>query len=127
MITPDEPEDLFNYMARRLAAEAAKKAAIEQVWKNANQRWIAFMVVIVHEICLHMERFTADDAYDLYCLNNDPDKPTTHEPRAMGAVMQICAKLGYCYKAGGATLPSRRKSTHTSPRYVWISKLYRKN
>ena len=104
-------------------AEDAKRAAMNQVEDNANHYWIEFMVDCVWDVCRVMLYFTADDVFDRYEDQPDP-KPTTHEPRAMGPVMNRAAKEGLCEKANVPGAPSRRRSLHARPRTVWKSKIY---
>ena len=104
-------------------ADAAKRAAMGQVEDNANEIWLEYMLDRLWEIALTRRSFTADDIYDRY-QDMDGDKPTTHEPRAMGPVFLRAAKLGYCEKAFVPAVPSRRRSLHASPRTVWTSLIY---
>ena len=104
-------------------ADDVKKAAMQQVEDNANEAWIDFMVDCVWDVCRSKLYFTADDVFDRYEEMPDP-KPTTHEPRAMGPVMNRAAKEGLCIKANVPGLPSRRRSLHASPRTVWKSQIF---
>jgi hypothetical protein len=120
----DKTENLFDYAARRAAANDAKQEAMQRVEDNANAAWNTLMLELAHQTCLERRWFTSDDVTDRYTAI-DGDKPTTHEPRALGPVMLRAAKLGYCRKANVAPLPSRRRSLHASPRAVWNSLIAR--
>lgn len=104
-------------------AERAKQAGMDQVEANANEVWIEYMADLVWDVCRARRQFTVDDVFDLYEAAPS-GKPTTHELRAMGPVMNRVAKEGLCEKANVAAQPSRRASLHASPRTVWNSLIY---
>lgn len=112
--------DLFDL----IEAREAKIEGMERVEKNAKQQWMALMLDLAHQVCRERLQFTADDLMDKYDSINNPDKPVTHELRALGPVMMKAAKAGWCSKANCAPIPSRRKSLHASPRAVWKSNIY---
>jgi len=122
----DDGTDMFDYAARRAKAEAAKKAAMEQVEENANERWKLFMTQLAIQQLTIKRRITTDDLRDAYLMSDVADKPTTHELRALGPLMRGLARMGYCHKAV-EFVPSIRRSRHNGPMQVWISDIYRGN
>lgn len=102
-------------------AERAKKKAMDDVERAANERWKILMLQLTHEVCLTHVEFTSDDVMDRYYAIPDPDKPRTHELRAMGPVILNASRQDWCEKANCAPIPSRRRSLHASPRVVWKS------
>jgi hypothetical protein len=106
-------------------AERAKQSAMRLVAQSANQEWLNLMLYLAREVSRTRSYFTSDDVMDAYHAIARPDKPVTHELRAMGPVMVQAARLGYCQKADCAPIPSRRRSLHASPRAVWQSLIHR--
>ena len=104
-------------------ADRAKRLGMKQVEDNANEVWIDFMLGLVWDVCRERRQFTTDDVWDLY-NQSSPQRPTTHELRAMGPVMNRAANEGMCKKANLPGIPSRRASLHASPRTVWDSLIY---
>jgi hypothetical protein len=107
-------DDLFRYAEAR----GARDEALEQVEANADPSWkdAAFEAVVSASRDLH--RFTADDVFDRI-----PHGVATHEPRALGPVMLRAVRAGMIFKANVASIPSRRRSLHASPRTVWESRV----
>ena len=115
--------DLFDHAERTAQAMLAKDRGMSQAAENADQAWADLMLELVRLTCLEQPRFTVDDPMDRYEMI-EGERPTTHEPRAMGPVMMRAAKLGYCRKADLAPIPSRRRSRHASPCAVWESLIF---
>jgi len=105
-------------------AQRAKRAAMKQVEKNANQVWIQHMLDLIWDVCRVKLIFNTDDVYDLYFAEPEWKRPHTHEHRAMGPVMNKAAKEGMCEKAGVPGVPSRRRSRHAAPLTVWRSRIF---
>jgi hypothetical protein len=105
------------------AAQAGKRAGMEQVEASANARWKALMVEIGIAICRQKQRFNTDDMFEIY-ENMSGNKPTTHENRAMGPVMLHLARQHVCVKST-LWMQSRRRSRHAAPLQVWISLIYK--
>ncbi|MBO4228157.1 hypothetical protein [Bradyrhizobium neotropicale] len=112
-----------SFEQQRAEAAAAKAAGMDQVEANTRAEWLELMLELVRLTCLAHARFTMDDPMDRH-LAIEGNKPWTHEPRAMGPVMLRAAKLGWCRKANVASVPSRRRSLHASPRAVWESLIH---
>lgn len=113
----------MNDVTDRMAAEHAKRVAMDQVEANANYEWREYMLDRLWEVALDFPRFTSDDVYDYYYAAPGP-RPVTHEQRAMGPVFNAAAKLGFCRKAPIAAVSSRRRSRHAAPLTVWDSLIY---
>lgn len=105
----------------QLALDAAD-AAVERVEKNANQEWMIAAGSAVRAVAVSMTTFTTDDVWDMltffWTLNIPP--VTTHEPRAMGAVMRRAVKDGVCV-ATPAYERSSRVECHARPVRIWRS------
>lgn len=100
-------------------AEYERDEAIGRVENNANEAWKVFMLDLVRQHATTNERFTADKVYDRY--ETIPGAPTTHEPRAFGAVIRRAVTAGYIKKTG-RFLPSTR--SHCTPRQEWESCIF---
>lgn len=99
-------------------ALAAKEEAITQVEKNANEAWIEFMLGIHRLTAIHTPKFTSEDVRERYDEDRSEDKPVTHEPRAIGAVMRRAAKYGWCRPTDEYV---RSRYRHCAPLLVWES------
>jgi hypothetical protein len=96
---------------RDLAIEAAKLGA-DPAWKIA-------ALVELGKLAQTRETFTADDV-----LLAIPKEITTHEKRALGAVMQFAARQDWIVATDDWT-PSRIPARHARPVRVWKSKIRR--
>jgi hypothetical protein len=116
--------------AEKLAADHAeakrlKKASMKQVKENANPEWSALMLELTRQSLMDFPQMTTDEPIFRYEAIEDPNKPVTHEKRAMGPVMNKAARLGYCRRTDRVT-PSRRPKLHHSPICIWESLIYDK-
>ena len=93
--------------------------AIQRAGEHAHPEWLAEARDAVYIVALRKPQFTTDDVWDAMA----EVKVTTHEPRAIGAVMRSAAKEGIC--APTLTyLNSRRRACHLRPLRVWKSLIY---
>ena len=99
-------------------ARALKEEALERVERNANSEWKDAALKSVQHRARHCASVTANDVFaDLEQLGLH-----THENRALGAVFQKAAKLGWIVKTD-RTVPSTRKTRHSGDVRVWASQL----
>lgn len=96
-------------------------AALLQVEMNANPEWLVFALACVKQCAQVLPRFTSDDVVEL--MGSVPNAPTTHEARALGAVMLKAASQGWILRTRDFE-PSSRVSTHNSPRFFWKSAIF---
>lgn len=93
---------------RARAAEAAERAD-----EHADPAWRVAAMDAVRSLLPGTE-FTTDDVWARI-----PDGVTTHEPRALGAVMVQMAAAGEIVKTDRVR-ESRRPEAHANPKAVWI-------
>lgn len=98
-----------------LDALAARDEAIDRVEVNAQQAWKAAAREVLADLCATRDTITSDD---LWFALADRDV-TTHEPRAMGAVIREAARDG---RLSGTRQyrPSERPECHARPIKVWV-------
>ncbi len=97
---------------------ALKQAAIAQVGDAADPVFKAAAVRAIRDLCTRQQELTADD---VWMALERSGAAQTHEPRALGAVMQYAAKLGLIVSTGRwqeSVLPQR----HARPVRVWSCK-----
>jgi hypothetical protein len=93
-----------------------KEEAINRVESNADPGWMNAAAIAVKRVALKLDTFTTDDVWDeLGYVSN-----TTHEPRAMGAVMRNAARAGIITATSGYRT-SKRGECHGRPVRVWTS------
>jgi len=90
---------------------------IRQVEGNANQEWISEMLFAVFSIAEKNESFTTDNVWD-----EMQGFTTTHDNRAMGAVMRKAQAEGWI-EPTDRVIKSTRAVCHSRPIRVWRSKL----
>lgn len=92
--------------------------ALGRVDANADAVWKEDVLNAIHRLALTVEDFTTDDVWEAVRLNES----TTHEPRAIGALMKRAADRGWIRPT-----PTYRKTTrpeaHGRPIRVWKSRL----
>lgn len=97
------------------SAYEARAAAIDQVDAHADDAWkIAAEAAVIH-IARMRPTFTADDVWDHL---NAHSQEQTHEPRALGAVMNKLMN-GKKIRKTGEYRPSRRRRAAPIP--VWTA------
>ena len=96
---------------------AAKQAAIAQVGRSADPVFKAAAVRAIRDLCTRQQELTADD---VWMALERSGATQTHEPRALGAVMQYAARLGLIAATDRwqeSVLPQR----HARPVRVWAA------
>ena len=94
---------------------ALKRAAIAQVGEAADPVFKAAAIKAIRALCKQQNEMTADD---VWMALERSGASQTHEPRALGAVMQYAARLGLIRSTGRwqeSVLPQR----HARPVRVW--------
>lgn len=117
---PDLPPLTQAQVARRdrgrRKGRQARDASIAQVDEHAAKAWRAAALQAVRYLCATEAEFTTDDVWD-YMHRMHPAL-LTHEPRAMGAVMQAAARARLC-EATDRTRQSGRPDCHARPVRIW--------
>lgn len=98
-----------------MAAIEARDEAISRVAAHADGDWIDHTLHVIWCLAIAQDTLTTDDVWD--ALGTDD---TTHEPRALGAVMKKAAQAGYI-TATDTYRPSARAACHARPVRVWAS------
>ena len=93
-------------------ARAARDEAIDRAGAHASQAWMDAAFHAASRIAPGA-RFTTDDLWPAL------DGHWTHEPRALGAVMQRVAKMGIARATNDHVL-SKRPQCHARPLRVWV-------
>src|SRR6185437_118095 len=88
--------------------------AIRLVEANADERWFVHALSGVYDLSRTGLTFTTDDIWN-YLLDSEE---TTHEPRALGAVMRTAQKRGWCLPTD-RYMPSNRPDCHRRPIRLW--------
>lgn len=103
--------DLLNLAA----AMSARDEAVQRVGANADPEWYDHALHAIWCLAISRQEITTDDVWD-----EIGHALTTHEPRALGAVMQKAARLGYV-EATDRYRPSARAACHARPVRIWAS------
>ena len=88
--------------------------ALQQVEENANDEWLETAFAVVEFLAQTGRTFTSDDVWELMAHKD----VTTHEPRAMGAVLRKAAKLKLIHPTGGY-VKTRRAVAHSRAIAQW--------
>ena len=97
--------------------ERLRDRAIEKVDISANADWKDRAHEILFDVASRVSEFTTDEVW----AGLSADRALhTHEPRAMGAVMQWAAKSGVIRTTSRFRL-SRRPQCHRRPLRIWAS------
>jgi hypothetical protein len=84
---------------------------ISKAGEHADPQWMKEALQVVHQLSGNYARFTTDDVWQRM-------SGSTHEHRAMGAVMRAAQKQGWCEPTGEYT-SSKRSEAHGRPVRVW--------
>jgi len=103
----------FNFDPVRSAQ--ARDEAMVRVERNAHEEWKDVALEAVYQAALVNGKFIVDEVWRYM-----PPDVSTHELRAMGAVMKKAAKAGWIIGTGEYE-PSAKVSTHKGLRHVWRS------
>lgn len=107
-------------MARaRAKAQAVTDRAVAKVTEHANERWLRAATEAVRLVARAMPTFTTDDVWPVVNRMG----VSTHEPRAMGAVMRRAMASGDCTPTDEFRA-SVRPECHKNPKRVYESNLY---
>lgn len=106
-MTTVEQGDLF-----AITQEAVQRAA-----DHADTDWLRDAARAVRTLAAQREPFTTDD---VWALLNATSTATTHEPRALGAVIRQ-AQRDELIRTTGEWRKSTRPECHTRPCAVWIA------
>ena len=98
-----------------VAAIAARDEAVTRVGANADADWVEHTLHVVWCLAVAHDEITTDDIWGTI-----GEVAATHEPRALGSVMQTAARKGWvsptdCYR------PSARPACHARPVRIWKS------
>ncbi len=97
-------------------AIALAEESIERVGLNADQLWSIEALKIVGMLSIERHDFTTDDIWQW--MNDLHPTLTTHEPRAMGAVMRRASAERLCAPTERYS-KSMRPECHRRPIRVW--------
>lgn len=101
-------------------ATAKRQDAITRVETHADAEWKRVALDIVKSVAELFPSFTTDKVVERLAET----KAYTHEPRALGPIMQRAAKAGYI-TATDRFENSAAVSRHKAPKRIWQSQLYR--
>lgn len=100
------------------AGRTARDEALERVDKHADRSWKEVALDVVRHLAATRETFTTDDVW----RELEKHSVSTHEPRAIGAVMRSCASSGMIRNTKRA-VESTREECHRRPVTIWESLL----
>lgn len=109
----DQPPTLLDLLDTS-PARVARDHAIDTVEANAHDEWLATADRIVRHLAAVGLPFTTDDVWSRL----DARGVTTHEPRALGAVIRKAARRGLIATTGDYR-KSVRPECHARPVAVW--------
>ena len=98
-----------------------RDAAIDRVEEHADQEWRDAATLAVEACALTRRHFTSDHVWQ-HMVEADVTA-TTHEPRAMGAIMRAASNAGWCERTD-VTKNSTRPQCHRRPLRVWRSLIH---
>ncbi len=105
------PESAEHY-AKRITRNAVNTAG-----QHADSKWWEAAMDIVHVLAEERDTFTVDDVAERLARRN----VSTHDKRALGAVLRVASRRGGAIAATGEWTKSRRPETHQRPVMVWRS------
>ena len=94
----------------------ARDDALERVESNAHKEWLSCANAAVRHLAGYSVSFTADDVR--HQMEVHYPNVTTHEPRAMGAVMNRAKRAGIIVPTD-VFIASDRPERHRGPIRVW--------
>lgn len=98
-----------------VAAMQARDEAIQRADDHADPEWRGETLHLIRCLAVTQDYMTTDDVWETL-----GDAQSTHERRALGAVMQQAARNGWI-KPTDRTRPSARPACHARPVRVWQS------
>jgi hypothetical protein len=114
----DQPLPLDLPPANPTTGEARLADALARVAAHADPEWWEVAVTAVYSLASRHRALTTDQVWQLL----DPGEVTTHERRALGAVMRATARAGLIAPTD-RYVPSERPQAHRRPVRVWRSLL----
>ena len=112
-LVSDQPK--FDLKFDLKAGVEAREDAIKRVEMNADWAWKSLMRLALIQTAHECDLFTCDDVWKR--MSGDV---TTHEKRAMGAIMRWGQKYGYCVPTENFRM-SEQPQCHRRPMRVWRS------
>ncbi len=103
----------------RTRGRAKRDDAMRRAEEHANAEWKETALAIVKQVAESHARFTTDAVIAALALT----AARTHEPRALGPVMQRARRNGWI-TGTGEFIKSEAISRHCAPKQVWYSNLY---
>jgi hypothetical protein len=103
----------------------ARDDAIARAGAHAEAQWRECCRAAIEFVAATHAEFTSDDVWDVLRKFFDP-VPTTHEPRALGAIMRQAERDAICVPLSKWRL-SKRPQCHRRPVRVWWSNLRQGN
>lgn len=103
--------------ADRAEAVAARDRSIAIVSENAGSDWMTAAVEAIRHTATYRREFTTD-----HVLEDHPDLPEPHDPRAWGGATTKARDAGYIVSTGRMD-PSSRRSSHARRKLAWRSLL----
>lgn len=98
-------------------ADQVTSAAIAAAEAHADDVWKAIAGQIVRELAAEGATFTSDDVWERLTARHRNAR--THEPRALGGIIQAASRARII-RPTGEYRNSARAATHKSPKRVWV-------
>ena len=113
------PTDQLALAFSPAAGAARRDDGISRAGRHADQAWATAAFQVVCHLAHAHSAFTTDQVWEeLY-----RDGYSTHEPRAMGAVMRSAAQAGLIVKSD-RVVPTNRTAANRRPVAIWLSKSF---
>ena len=100
--------------------ETLRDEALQRAERHAAEKWKQAALEAVEFLARNRSEFTSEAVLEI--LERSPY--TTHEPRAMGAVIRKAHRVGFI-EPTDVFVPSVRSRTHRMPKRVWASRLFK--
>ncbi len=102
----------------RDAAENARDDGMERSEEHANSVWKIKAMLLIRQVCLANEEFTAEDVWAA-------GLESPREPRAIGPMLATATRKGWC-EMTDRVRPSKMVSNHARPQAIRKSLIYSK-
>lgn len=97
--------------------ERVTRNAVNTAGRHADPQWWDAAMDIVHVLAEERDTFTADDVAERLARRS----VSTHDKRALGAVLRVASRKGGVIASTGEWTKSRRPETHGRPVMIWRS------
>lgn len=97
--------------------EQLTQDSIDRAEANANAEWLKKTYEVICELAKNQRIFTTDHVWEALSKS----QTSTHEPRALGSLMQRAVREGHI-AATGAYRKSTRRECHSRPIPIYVSK-----